>query len=684
MLPCIASPVLCASVTENASAVTLSGGSTTVDLDKNRNGAVSSLRHSSGAEFSAGTSAPLFTLTFLDDNGIAVTLASDAAITFSAVIDSKASVRFDYVFTNIPLTVSCTASAASNDGLIRWRLSASFDGAYTLTDVRFPVIALRSPVGTSGDDDKFVAASPKGGIRKPSSLATNGRWEFQQPGTLAAQFGYYYDDAAGFFMAAYDGAGYPKQLEFRRPHHAEMTFKHLCHARRSYALAYDIVTGVLGGGTDWRDAADIYKSWALTQPWCAVTYERRTDIPSWMKAGAASVQFDCTMGGPSNRPWLSTPEKIEQWVSNYWKRYFPPDVPLIVGIWGWEKVAPWVGGGDYFPVYPSDERFASLTSNLRAMGCHIEMRPSGYNWTLTYQKLPGGGFYYDSSDRFDAQIKTHAIRELNGEVRIRNPSWIKGGEMASLCPGEPWTQDWWNNDVAAPLARMGSEIVEIDQNVGGRFAFCYARGHTHPPGPGRWMTDVFMKQLVSMRTSIAAVERDALVGFEEPNELFNGIAGLQDYRDCEFPDEWASVFNYLYHEYLPTFQASAGGNVVWMAHGFADGQMPRIGPSSKPLFGEKPAYHALLTRWVELYHGEGRPYLLFGRMLHPPKLSCASMQSGKRTVPAVMHNAFRAPDGSDAVIAVNASEEKQMATVSWNGKERIIELERGGALLIRD
>ena len=32
------------------------------------------------------------------------------------------------------------------------------------------------------------------------------------------------------------------------------------------------------------------------------------------------------------------------------------------------------------------------------------------------------------------------------------------------------------------------------------------------------------------------------------------------------------------------------------------------------------AEHKLALQWIRLFHGEGRPYLLMGRMLHPPRL----------------------------------------------------------------
>jgi hypothetical protein len=88
-----------------------------------------------------------------------------------------------------------------------------------------------------------------------------------------------------------------------------------------------------------------------------------------------------------------------------------------------------------------------------------------------------------------------------------------------------------------------------------------------------------------------------------------------------------------------------------------------------------------MRRWVELYHGEGRPWLQFGRMLHPPKLTCQKISYRDRTMPAVLHNAFRASDGRDAVVLANATREPQTATLLWKGREMRLQLKPGEILL---
>jgi hypothetical protein len=104
-----------------------------------------------------------------------------------------------------------------------------------------------------------------------------------------------------------------------------------------------------------------------------------------------------------------------------------------------------------------------------------------------------------------------------------------------------------------------------------------------------------------------------------------------------------------------------------------------------------------MQHWVSLYHGEGRPWLEFGRMLHPPKLTCGSISyqaitkdaDGKfvykrRAMTAVFHNSFRAPDGTEAVVLANATLEPQRVTLDWKGKIRTLDLPAADAVMIKD
>jgi hypothetical protein len=839
-------------------------------FDRDGRGGLISFRTSAGVELAAAPAqAPrLFALTVSRQAqvpGEETALSNADARSFDAALREEADGGICAILTYGGFEkgierVVCTVRARPGESALRWGIAVAVADGWVLEKVQYPCLTLAAPLGTSVADDAAVVGSAKGGVyRKPGELK-GGTWiGHGQPGNLAAQFGCYYDDRAGFYTAAEDAKGYPKDLVILRTGAGvEFSWIRPCFAAGTDTQAYDIVTAGFGGTdgapADWRDAADLYKAWALRQPWCAVPFAQRADLPAWLKDGPAMVRF--------GRDWLADPERIERWLTAYWKKQFPA-APLITAYWGWEKRGSWVTP-DYFPVYPSDEAFTNLVAKTRELGCHAFPWPSGYHWTLTYNKRPDGSFEWDDRARFDAVARPHAVHKRDGSLYVRVPSWLNGGDTACLCGGAPWTIDWWNEEICVPLARRGCELVQIDQVVGANWPACYADGHGHAKGRGPWMTEAFTRQLTTMREAMRRIEPDAVVCFEEPNEWFNHIVGLQDYRDCEAPREWASVFNYLYHEFLPPFQSNPRGNDrVMAAHCAADGQMPHLVPGGRDLGGEalvnggfepraaggnplrgweqvrgyqgrawtgqafgdpaekrggtaslrllnagtgdvvqvsqnvpvdetglaaggryrlsawlktgrmarpnsvnfavfapglkgtgqggqlkfpaagsgwarvsgefavpegaemlrvmihvdgeaeawvddvaleavaadgsaRPVRHdglsadaRFMRNWVALYHGEGRPWLMHGRLLHPPRLACASVPyaapggRGPPVAPAVFHNAFRAPDGREAVVLANATRERQEATLFWRGGARKVVLEADGISLIR-
>lgn len=766
-----------------------------------------------------------------------------------------------------PIHVTCTMRAGDTDPLLRARIDVQVPNGLALEAVRFPIVTLRAPLTSDEAETAAVLGATKGGlIRRPDAMKFGSSISISQPGNMAAQFGCYYGPRGGFFTAAFDSRGVPKHLIFSRVKEGvEFSWYRPCYATGSLIQDFDIVmttfTGEGGAPADWRDAADIYKAWAVTQPWCVAPYHQRADIPGWMKEGPAMVRF--------NRDWLAEPARIDRWLKEYWQKRFPAS-PLVMAVWGWEKIGNWVTP-DYFPLFPTDAQFAEIVKKSRANGCHVFPWPSGYHWTLTYRKRSDGGFGWDDRSRFDAVARPHAVQTRDGKTYLRTPSWLMGGDTSCLCGSDPWTLRWWNDDICAPLTRRGCELIQVDQVVGGNFPACYSREHGHPPGPGLWQTENFAKQLRTMHEAMKKIEPDAVVCFEEPNEWFNHLVGIQDYRDCETPREWASVFNYLYHEYLPTFQSNpVAGDLVMAAHCLVDGQIPHLTPSGRDLaepvlinggfepaagaqslapgwdqvhgylgvdwtgqaaldtaekhggtaslrldnpnsndtvqvsqnvtagedgllagkkyrlsawlktdhigpggsvnfaflgagiksvghggrlafpsaekgwqkvsedftvpvgaekfrimihiagkarawvddvaleeilpdggakevfFSGTPSVNRFMQRWVALYHGEGRLYLEFGRVLHPPRLECAtctyqppnrskkgSGPPAPRVVPAVWHNAFRAPDGSGAVVFANPTPTSQRVTLTWRGKLREINIPARDAMLIK-
>jgi len=853
---------------EGRAALTLRTASARLALDRTAYGAVVSLKDAvTGREFIAAEPQPdLFAIGFSEAGetpGPLNWLAARDAQGFAARVDELDGARTARLdFRNLGgrgIDVECTVTARRSEEALLWEMRISGPDSLVLEEVSYPILALRTPLGEGPDDDAVVAGLTKGGVfRAPSRWRENSVLYSSQPGGLAAQFCCHYGPGGGVYSATRDSEGYPKAVQFRRTNRGlELKWRRFCYHRLSsqFEPGYPIAVQTFRSpdparSTDWRDAADIYKAWALRQPWCARTLAEREDLPDWLRTGPAMVRF--------TRQWLAHPERIETWLRDCWRRDFPP-APLIVAFWGWEHVDTWISP-HYFPPYPSEQGLARIVRAVGEAGGHPFFWPSGYHWAVTYRQRRDGSFEWDDRDEFEAVGAPHAVVRRGGSLWGARHPWLGGGMNRGLCRGDAWTRQWLDR-IAVGLTRRGADLIQIDQVVGalgpnqGR---CYSARHGHPVGPGLWDTKAFGEQLRSMRHACAALNPQLVLGFEEPQELFIQQVGIQDYRDTQKPwsapvaPEPASVFGYLYHEFLPCFQSNPRpGDRRTMAYCLVNGQMPHIapqwpvgpsaalrngsfeewdggvpdgwervkgyrgqaysglarrdgslvhggraslrltsagvdeiaqvsqnvpigpeglnigdsyrfsvwfrGPSFRagnaivlgafdsdwnakavwrvPLtpsaewrkggvtFGIPPGAvrlrimlhligpgevwlddvtleehspdgswqqamlpglppaHGLARRWVELFHGEGRPYLLLGRMLHPPRVEEPASSGGGAA--AMLCNAYRAPDGSEALVLVNSSGTVRRCVVTWRGRERPFRFEPWEVRLVR-
>ena len=843
--------LLLASVS-HAAPVVIENDRLAITVDADHHGAITSLRDKlAGRELLAEGAAPrLFQVEYT---------AADQPTAERQVISEQDAdqVRVDQVGNDVVVVLGArkaglhsamvTFTTAPDSPFIRATVRLDFDPGLRLQALRFPMLSLGLLT-----DDALVAGATKGGLHHPSTWRAGKGLYLGQPGNLAAPFATYYDPRGGLVMAAFDPVGRPKTFAFNRGEQSLSIQGYTADfAASTYRLGYDFALTCLAPRSatepaDWHEAADLYKSWAETQRWCAKPLAERDDLPDWLMTGPAMVRF--------NRAWLAEPDSVRDWMRDTWGDKYP-DVPLIVAFWGWEKVNTWVTP-DYFPVYPSDEQFTALTADLKRLGGHSFCWPSGYHYTVTYRQQADGTFEWDDRERFARDIRQHAIVNADGSTYLRKPSWLQGGETSAVCPGDPWGLDWFNQ-IGAELARRGSEIVQLDQVVGGKFPACWSTTHGHPAGPGPWQAEVFATQLDQLRRVVRSYQPDGFVCVEEPNEVFIHQVGIQDYRDWEVMKdasvEPASVFEYLYHEYLPCFQSNPrAGDRLGIAWQIVTGQIPHLVPSKNDgpgpamangsldawsgnaplgwdkvsgwqgvaysgkaeresetkhqgdaslkltngpddpvvqvsqnvmvgrglevgqtyrlrawlrnggtqqdnginaatfatgmksngsirlMFGQPdegwveraaeftvppgtellrlmihlsgpgtvwvddlrlevrdgdgwhemarpavPSDYAMLRKWVELYHSDGRPYLFLGRTLPPPPLECADVAHGDRTFPGILHNAYEAPDGSQAVILVNASDVAQLGTLRWQGAQRELTMEPWEIRMVR-
>lgn len=546
----------------------------------------------------------------------------------------------------------------------RWRIAVTMRTGWTLYETEFPRIPVATRADALGGGDSLLVGSGKGGVVRNASGTMKPDEErcFRSPGYLAAQFACYYNDDSLFYFATEDAHGNSKTISAKRTADGFL----LSSTRSGWstggeAADYDVVSATLprrdAMPCDWRDAADLYREWAERQPWCAAKYLDRTDVPEWMKAAPVFTGIV--------RGWLERPQSVRAWLDAL-RKMIGPDAPVVASVWGWEKVGDFIGP-DYFPCHPDDETFGSVVAALRSGGAHAFPWPSGYNWTLSYDKQKDGSFRHENFADFESRARPHALIARDGSLGAHYKAfWLKGGEKAMLCGGDEWTRRFFNEEVALPLARLGCDMLQVDQVVGGSYPPCWSRSHGHAPGEGKWKCATFREQMATLRDTMrrAGIAQPVLT-CEEPCEVFNDLFGIQDYRDCETKNEIASVFNYVYHEYLPVFQSnlSRSSPPKWFLHCAVDGQMPYFRPTGLNNDGglgveTKLWYWQFLNRWISLYRGEGRKFLAHGRHVRPPVAAWADGEGGE------LHcAAYRAADGSRAVVLGAMLEDRRRTVV---------------------
>ena len=496
-----------------------------------------------------------------------------------------------------------TIVAKEGDPALRCRLSVTPKPGFALVETRFPNFLMSECLGAEAADDAVVLGKGQGGLMRDPMNPRREYWNLRQlahsPGTLVAQFGCFYDDRGGLYTQAEDADGNEKELLMDRHWRRERADGSFCGgeftccwSRFEYSETtddqpYDILLQAFenpdGEETTWYDAADIYKRWAKNQFWCRKTFLEKSDfLPDWTREAPIVMGF--------GRSWLDNPDKLKRWLDGYWRKKFS-GAPLVAILEGWEHHGDWITT-EYFPMHPSEEKFAEMMGWVKAAGGHFWPWPGGHHWNVTVGKRSDGTFRLDFTKDFAARAEPHAIVGRDGKVDYRSLGWLAGGKTATMCPGDSWTVDWWNREVACELVKRGADLVQADQDVGARLPTCWSTSHGHKPGPGRWAMRAQRHQFETMIAEMRKINPSAMFSFEENHEFFNDLYAFADYRTCRWPGpEWASVFNYLYHEYVPPFQSGAEqyDRWTWLAFCAADGQMPRL-PVQEDFYGLDDAF----------------------------------------------------------------------------------------------
>ena len=264
-----------------------------------------------------------------------------------------------------------------------------------------------------------------------------------------------------------------------------------------HELGYDVaLEGFVG---DWHDAADIYRDWALQQPWAPAPLAERPDVPAWLLDSpfhvVMRIQGELDAGPTGLHPEFTPYERALPLLDAVAAGLDSPLVPIVMA---WERPGPWVYP-DSFPPAGGAASLARFAAAARERGWHVGSYSNGTRWTTA-----------------------HRWSGYDGEQFYR-----RSGGPESVCrepDGRPWASGWdqyWRpsytgcvgvehtrallREYAATLLGYGLDWLQIlDQNVGGSAFPCYAADHEHPPAPGGWMTERSEAMLADLRRAARA------------------------------------------------------------------------------------------------------------------------------------------------------------------------------------
>lgn len=592
------------------------------------------------------------------------------------------------------------------DGLIHLRFAAREPGPWAATAAQFPLFACPPKLSENPDDDHIILPGfgLSDGAELPAPGTTNMVRGGDYPGTVCVQFTAYYGALSGLYWATYDPAGFPKYWELKTvsDRSVEMPVTHL-HPEVVGAdldLNYDTVLCTFRG--DWRDAAAIYKRWAVNQPWCRRRLSDRSDIAAFLKEGAGGV----VQGIPNEREKpgvaLQAIERAPQMMAEYRRRTGLAHMLYVP--YGWENRGTWAGI-NYFPANPSDDAWRQLNEQLRAQGDRTAFLTSGFWWVVKRQKTGSGPAFDDTADF-----------ERRQEMVVRNPD------------GTPWEQDNYNltgaqgnwrglsvklchgseaarntmRDIFLNVARLGTPLVSFDQEIGGgQNVPCYSAVHGHPPGWGQWMWIGFRDVCEAILTQGKRVEPELGLFMENTSEL--AIPYMATYWSRQFGvihhgakgARGIGLFSYLYHEYVTAIGAacvqgqgdgrpSAEMRCAALANNLTRGLIPVPFSQDVPLEPSDEWHRKVSTAFFSFCqpYAHFAEYLTLGETLRPPEIACQPTWVGyfvsdptieptrpdgprlrelKLQLPAVQAGSFRAADGSLGTVVVNITDSPQEA-----------------------
>lgn len=589
------------------------------------------------------------------------------------------------------LRVEVTVCMARGEAESRWRLAVRNTEGHAIRAIRFPRLlnlaeragerlAVPSWLGQEAEHPRTLLGS--GG--KPARL------EWPYPGHLSLQcLALSASGGPGLSVACDDTAGYRKSFavfgDGSRGLNVEVL--HPPEGARNpspdYMMPYAVIVGVFRG--NWFEAAARYRAWATNQPWAIESRLRRGLTPAWVTNTALWVWNRGRSPGVIE-PAIVLRERLGLPVSVFWH---------------------WWHGCSYdegFPEYlPPREGEAAFRAAVRRAHEH-EVRAIVY----MNQRLWG----MRTASWTNQEAARFAVRAADGSIKPEVYNTFTRAPCASMCMGTEFWRNTYAGLATEAVLGLGVDGIYMDQACSS--LVCFDPTHGHPVGGGTFWMAGFQKLAADIRRRCDAPGTVALAGEgcgENWLPHLDLMLALQVSRErYAAPDGWEPIpfFHAAYHGDTVCFGNYASLTMppydeLWpaesapreplklldrkfsrqfyleQARAFVWGQQPTLANFLSDHLRDRPEELDYVLRLARL-HALGRPYLLHGTMLPPPKvvapgaeleMSRLSIYAGRqggltefrKTVPQVWAAAWRAADGTVAVALASLSDQPLTPTL---------------------
>lgn len=633
-------------------------------------------------------SSEIFNITLLDKNG------ERQEFTSAKFHISKITKNY-VVFQNIAyFDGQVVISKSHNDECCSFQISVKNNSDLIIESVKFPIVRIPCKLKGDGGNDTIFWPALEGTLIEQASNKYysnaidnfGGGYTGLAPAGVSMQFMSIYSDKKGLYFGTHDKDCNFKDFEyyFEDNDIVRFEFTHFVSGCKNYDMMYPIVIREFQG--DWQDAADIYRNWLYNSGMnLPEKISKRSDIPQWLYNSPVLMMYpvrgntdkDCDEDMCENCYYPYS--NILPIVDKYSEKL---DSKIMALMMHWEGSAPW-SNPYVWPPHGDLDDFEYTVKELHKKGNLVGLYASGIGITTKSVKDSS----YDITDRYIKENWSEVTcRDSKGtEIPVTSLSFVRDG--FEVCPYCKKTVDVTVQETLKIAKADVDYFQAFDQNIGGMAHFCWSKDHGHPPAPGKWITDSMTVMLEKIKSGIAGIGKNMLIGCElAACEPFMKYLACNDLRWFIALRQGKPVpaYNYIYHEYVCNFMGNqnelenhtdflaAPDNLLYRtAYSFLAGDVLSItlGDSGNISWGWNAPFYdnfpesEILTEFIKNANywrrSFAKKYLLFGKLLKTKpvntKESTAFVIKYGYDIKdrVVLSRRFEADDGSVAEFFVN-------------------------------